>query len=94
MNIWPEIHHGGKRVPCAAAAGKKEEEMIDFSVNVTPLGIPENIRSAMEESLNRAGWYPDYSKERLKRALGAFWSHPIFVWEMALPMLSTGPFSH
>ncbi len=72
MNIWPEIHHGGKRVPCAAAAGKKEEEMIDFSVNVTPLGIPENIRSAMEESLNRAGWYPDYSKERLKRALGAF----------------------
>ena len=49
MNIWPEIHHGGKRVPCAAAAGKKEEEMIDFSVNVTPLGIPENIRSAMEE---------------------------------------------
>ena len=29
MNIWPEIHHGGKRVPCAAAAGKKEEEMID-----------------------------------------------------------------
>lgn len=78
MNIWPEIHHGGKRVPGAAFAGKREEEMIDFSVNVTPLGIPENIRNAMEESLNRAGWYPDYSKERLKKALGEFHNLPEF----------------
>ena len=36
--------------------------MIDFSVNVTPLGIPDNIKKAMEESLERAGWYPDDSK--------------------------------
>lgn len=43
--------------------------MIDFSVNVTPLGIPENIQKAIRNSLDMAGCYPDYSKERLKRAL-------------------------
>lgn len=43
--------------------------MIDFSVNVTPLGIPDNIRRAMEESLSRAGWYPDDSKRNLKEVL-------------------------
>ena len=76
MNTWPEIHHGGKRVPAAVFAGKREEDMIDFSVNLTPLGIPENIRRAMEESLSRAGWYPDYSKERLKKALSQFHQVP------------------
>lgn len=43
--------------------------MIDFSVNVTPLGIPDNIKKAMEESLERAGWYPDDSKFNLKHAI-------------------------
>ena len=55
MKAWRNIHHGGKRRDGAAAADKRKEDMIDFSVNVTPLGIPGNIRRAMEESLSRAG---------------------------------------
>ena len=70
MKAWRNIHHGGKRRDGARVSDKKEEDMIDFSVNVTPLGIPENIRKAMEESLSRAGWYPDDSKRKLKEALG------------------------
>ena len=69
MKAWRNIHHGGKRWDGARASDKKEEDMIDFSVNVTPLGIPENIRKAMEKSLSRAGWYPDDSKRKLKEAL-------------------------
>lgn len=69
MRVWRNIHHGGKRRDGAIASDKKEEDMIDFSVNVTPLGIPENIRQAMEESLSRAGWYPDDTKRKLKEAL-------------------------
>ena len=69
MKAWRNIDHGGKRWDGARASDKKEEDMIDFSVNVTPLGIPENIRKAMEKSLSRAGWYPDDSKRKLKEAL-------------------------
>ncbi|MEI3267489.1 MAG: aminotransferase class I/II-fold pyridoxal phosphate-dependent enzyme [Frisingicoccus sp.] len=69
MKAWRNIHHGGKRRDGAAASGRRKEDMIDFSVNVTPLGIPDNIRRAMEESLSRAGWYPDDSKRNLKEVL-------------------------
>jgi len=77
MKVWRNTHHGGKRRDGAAAAEKREEEMIDFSVNVTPLGIPENIRRAMEESLCRAGWYPDDSKRKLKEALSEKYRLPM-----------------
>lgn len=77
MKAWRNIHHGGKRRDGAAAADKRKEDMIDFSVNVTPLGIPGNIRRAMEESLSRAGWYPDDSKRNLKEALNIKYSLPV-----------------
>lgn len=77
MRVWRNVHHGGKRRDGAAASNKREEDMIDFSVNVTPLGIPENIRQAMEESLSRAGWYPDDSKRKLKEALGGKYNLPV-----------------
>ena len=76
MKAWRNIHHGGKRRDGAIAADKRKEDMIDFSVNVTPLGIPENIRRAMEESLSRAGWYPDDSKRNLKEALNRKYGLP------------------
>ena len=72
MKVWRKIHHGGKRADGARTAGKKEEEMLDFSVNVTPLGIPENIQEGMKRGLLKAGWYPDSSKARLQKAIGDF----------------------
>lgn len=77
MKAWRNIHHGGKRRDGAAAADKRKEDMIDFSVNVTPLGIPGNIRRAMEESLSRAEWYPDDSKRNLKEALNIKYGLPV-----------------
>ena len=62
--------------------------MIDFSVNVTPLGIPDNIKKEMEEGLERAGWYPDDSKFNLKHAISEkYHIYRIgYVWETELPM--------
>ena len=77
MKVWRNIHHGGKRRDGAAAADKRKDDMIDFSVNVTPLGIPGNIRRAMEESLSRAEWYPDDSKRNLKEALNIKYGLPV-----------------
>lgn len=43
--------------------------MLSFLVNLTPLGIPEEIKKAMEESLSDVYDYPDKSKENLANAI-------------------------
>ena len=41
----------------------------DFSVNVNPLGIPDQVREAMEEAVNNAQAYPDGQCEELRDKL-------------------------
>lgn len=65
-----KMEHGGDMTGASLRSGIPEERLLDFSVNVTPLGIPETIRKAMEDSLDRAGMYPDLSKKRLREAIG------------------------
>ena len=35
------------------------EEMLDFSANINPLGMPESVRKAAADALGRCGGYPD-----------------------------------
>ena len=41
---------------------------IDFSVNINPFGVPENVKKAMVEAIDSVGDYPDISQERLKKS--------------------------
>ena len=41
----------------------------DFSVNVNPLGIPENVREVMAEALENVQAYPDLRCEKLRSKL-------------------------
>ncbi|MCR4696525.1 MAG: aminotransferase class I/II-fold pyridoxal phosphate-dependent enzyme [Lachnospiraceae bacterium] len=41
---------------------------IDFSVNINPFGVPENVKKAMVEAIDGVGDYPDISQERLKKS--------------------------
>lgn len=53
-------------------AGFQEEtghEPLDFSANVSPLGLPPGVRSAAVRALDRAGRYPDPECRALRRAL-------------------------
>lgn len=43
--------------------------MLSFLVNLTPLGIPENIKNAMIDSLSDVYDYPDKSKSNLAKAI-------------------------
>ncbi|MCR4738794.1 MAG: aminotransferase class I/II-fold pyridoxal phosphate-dependent enzyme [Lachnospiraceae bacterium] len=43
---------------------------IDFSVNLNPLGIPEEIRDAAFRSLKKADRYPDPYQEEMRREVG------------------------
>lgn len=42
---------------------------LDFSVNVNPLGIPENVVEALHRAVERCGSYPDMEAEKLKKAV-------------------------
>ena len=42
---------------------------MDFSVNVNPLGIPEEVMKALERSVRKAEAYPDPDCEELKQAI-------------------------
>lgn len=47
----------------------RNQVMLDFSVNVNPLGPPEEVRRALYEAVAHCGEYPDIHGEKLKAAL-------------------------
>lgn len=48
----------------------RNEVNMDFSINVNPLGIPEEIADAMQQSLTQAMVYPDPQCQVLRQAIG------------------------
>lgn len=49
---------------------------IDFSVNVNPLGAPEQVTDALRKAVERCGEYPDTEAEKLTAAVSAMLSVP------------------
>ena len=63
------IHGGdiyGTEIQKRAEAGI---EILDFSANINPLGMPESVRRAILKSLSAAEHYPDPECRKLKQAL-------------------------
>ena len=46
--------------------------MIDFSVNTNPLGTPESVKRAVQESVAKIEHYPDVRCEALREAISRF----------------------
>ena len=44
------------------------KEILDFSANINPLGMPESVRQAVMTSLSAAEHYPDPECRKLKQA--------------------------
>lgn len=49
---------------------------MDFSVNVNPLGIPQEVSEAMYEAVPRCSSYPDIEAEKLKQAVSGMLQVP------------------
>ncbi|NDK97662.1 threonine-phosphate decarboxylase CobD [Photorhabdus bodei] len=61
--------HGGNVLEMALKIGVTVEEMIDFSANINPLGMPESLKTAIIDQLQCAEYYPDTEYRRLHAAL-------------------------
>ena len=64
-----KISHGGNIYKKAKEMGIQEEDILDFSANISPLGLPEHIRRAMIEAIDGTINYPDPDCSRLKEAI-------------------------
>lgn len=61
--------HGGNVYAFESEYGRKP---LDFSANVSPLGLPQGVRKAILDSLDEADRYPDPNCSKLCEALGDF----------------------
>lgn len=59
--------HGGNIYGFSEAERKV---LIDFSANITPLGMPDEIREVIQDELEHALHYPDPDSDRLRCAIG------------------------
>ncbi len=67
------LEHGGDRTGFMEKYGR---EPLDFSVNISPLGMPEGAFRAASEALLRADRYPDPLCRELRAALAAHHNVP------------------
>lgn len=59
--------HGADIYSAAEKSGINKDEIIDFSSNINPLGIPERVKKSAIDSIENAIKYPDiYSRELIK----------------------------
>lgn len=61
--------HGGDLLTASRLSGIHPQDILDFSVSVNPLGLPECVAPLMEEIISDLGRYPDSESSELKHAL-------------------------
>lgn len=66
-----ELTHGGDWAGYAAQYGGMP---LDFSANVSPLGLPQGVRQAVARALDGADRYPDPLCRALRKSCPAHWA--------------------
>ena len=51
--------HGGNLRELARRAGRNEDQILDFSASINPLGPPEGLRAVLARNIDRLAHYPD-----------------------------------
>jgi L-threonine-O-3-phosphate decarboxylase len=61
--------HGGNLNKLAELAGRHQDEILDFSANINPLGPPESLRSVLCRNIDQLSHYPDPDAAELTKKL-------------------------
>lgn len=72
QDFWTQqTIHGGDRYGAALQSPFTQEELLDFSANINPLGMPEGVEKAILNSLSASLHYPDPFCRRLRAGIAA-----------------------
>jgi len=66
-----DFEHGGNVFAVARSLGIPQEELLDFSASINPLGMAPAVREAVMASFDRLLHYPDSEAVELRGALAA-----------------------
>ena len=69
MNIADPNEHGGNIYAAARITGAAPGELLDYSANINPLGMPPAVPSAVLDALASVVHYPDAAAAALKGAI-------------------------
>ena len=64
--------HGGNIEEVARLYKFNPEEIVDFSANINPMGLSENVKKAMIKSIDKVIKYPDITYFDLKNSIANF----------------------
>ena len=64
--------HGGNAKEISRLNNIRYEDIIDFSANINPLGMPENVKQDIKNNLNLLEKYPDINYLELKESIAEF----------------------
>lgn len=64
--------HGGNTEEIARKYKLNSKEIIDFSANINPIGLNENVKTAMINAIDKVAKYPDITYFDLKNSIGEF----------------------
>ncbi len=53
------MQHGGNLRELALRAGRNQDDILDFSASINPLGPPESLRAVLARNIDRLVHYPD-----------------------------------
>ncbi|MBC8014668.1 MAG: threonine-phosphate decarboxylase [Sporomusaceae bacterium] len=73
MNGNNAAEHGGNLYAAMRQAGGNISEILDFSANINPLGLSENIRKTLHTSIESIIHYPDVDGYALKQAISQYY---------------------
>ena len=64
--------HGGDILGAILETGADKNEIIDFSSNINPFGMPQSVKKALIENINEAEGYPDPFCRKLKEEISKY----------------------
>jgi|LSQX01.3.fsa_nt_gb threonine-phosphate decarboxylase len=77
MKIEKQETHGGNIYKASEILNRKPEDIIDFSANINPLGVPEEIKVALLSNMDSLVHYPDPDYTRLRSKLAEYTGIPV-----------------
>lgn len=69
MSRMEKYGHGGDLVTASAVFGVSEDQLLDFSANINPLGPPEAVKRVLKEAEKYILHYPDPVHRKVRQAL-------------------------